>query len=495
MRFIVAIDQGTTGTTVLVLDSRGRGAGRAYREFTQHFPKPGWVEHDAEEIWRVTLAVLRKACRAARARGRDVAAIGITNQRETTMLWDRRSGRPVHRAIVWQDRRTSDHCEALRAAGAEDLVRRKTGLVLDPYFSATKLRWLLGHVRRAGERAARGELCFGTIDAWLVWKLTGGAVHATDPTNASRTLLYDINTRAWDPELCRLFEVPESVLPEVRPSSGSFGDATPDVLGEPVPIAGIAGDQQSALFGQGCTEPGMAKNTYGTGCFLLLQTGARPVTSTHGLLTTVACDARGGPAYALEGAVFMAGAAIQWLRDGLGLLATAAESERHARSVDDSLGVHVVPAFVGLGAPYWDPEARGAVLGLTRGVTRAHLVRATLESLAFQIRDVADAMAADAGSPLQALRVDGGASANDFLMQFQADLLGLPVERPALVETTAVGAAQLAGLAVGFWRTPKELAAMRRKDRRFRPRMPAERREALYRGWQEAVRRVRSRLA
>ena len=495
MRFIVAIDQGTTGTTVLVLDRRGRVAGRAYREFTQHFPKPGWVEHDAEEIWRVTLAVLRKACRAARARGRDVAAIGITNQRETTMLWDRRSGRPVHRAIVWQDRRTSDHCEALRAAGAEDLVRRKTGLVLDPYFSATKLRWLLGHVRRAGERAARGELCFGTIDAWLVWKLTGGAVHATDPTNASRTLLYDINTRAWDPELCRLFEVPESVLPEVRPSSGSFGDATPDVLGEPVPIAGIAGDQQSALFGQGCTEPGMAKNTYGTGCFLLLQTGARPVTSTHGLLTTVACDARGGPAYALEGAVFMAGAAIQWLRDGLGLLATAAESERHARSVDDSLGVHVVPAFVGLGAPYWDPEARGAVLGLTRGVTRAHLVRATLESLAFQIRDVADAMAADAGSPLQALRVDGGASANDFLMQFQADLLGLPVERPALVETTAVGAAQLAALAVGFWRTPKELAAMRRKGRRFRPRMPAERREALYRGWQEAVRRVRSRLA
>ena len=495
MRFIVAIDQGTTGTTVLVLDRRGRVAGRAYREFTQHFPKPGWVEHDADEIWRVTLAVLRKACRAAGARGGDVAAIGITNQRETTMLWDRRSGRPVHRAIVWQDRRTSDHCEALRAAGAEDLVRRKTGLVLDPYFSATKLRWLLGHVRRAGERAARGELCFGTIDAWLVWKLTGGAVHATDPTNASRTLLYDINTRAWDPELCRLFEVPESVLPEVRPSSGSFGDATPDVLGEPVPIAGIAGDQQSALFGQGCTEPGMAKNTYGTGCFLLLQTGARPVTSTHGLLTTVACDARGGPAYALEGAVFMAGAAIQWLRDGLGLLATAAESERHARSVDDSLGVHVVPAFVGLGAPYWDPEARGAVLGLTRGVTRAHLVRATLESLAFQIRDVADAMAADAGSPLQALRVDGGASANDFLMQFQADLLGLPVERPALVETTAVGAAQLAGLAVGFWRTPKELAAMRRKDRRFRPRMPAERREALYRGWQEAVRRVRSRLA
>jgi len=495
MRFVVAIDQGTTGTTVLVLDRRGRLAGRAYREFTQHFPKPGWVEHDAEEIWRVTLAVLRRACRLARARGRDIAAIGITNQRETTLLWDRRTGRPVHRAIVWQDRRTADHCQALRAAGAEELVRRKTGLVLDPYFSATKVGWLLGHVRGAGERAARGELCFGTIDAWLVWKLTGGAVHATDPTNASRTLLYDINERVWDPELCRLFGVPDSLLPEVRPSSGPFGDATPDVLGAPVPIAGIAGDQQSALFGQGCTEAGMAKNTYGTGCFLLMHTGARPVTSTHGLLTTVACDARGGPAYALEGAVFMAGAAIQWLRDGLGLLGTAAESERHARSVDDSLGVHVVPAFVGLGAPYWDPEARGAVLGLTRGVTRSHLVRATLESLAFQIRDVADAMAADAGGPLRELRVDGGAAANDFLMQFQADLLGVPVERPALIETTAIGAAQLAGLAVGFWRTPKELGAMRRKDRRFRPRMPALRREALYRDWQDAVRRVRSRLA
>jgi glycerol kinase len=495
MRFVVAIDQGTTGTTVLVLDRRGRVAGRAYREFTQHFPKPGWVEHDAEEIWRVTLAVLRKACRAAGARARDIAAIGITNQRETTMLWDRRSGRPVHRAIVWQDRRTSDRCEALRAAGAEDLVRRKTGLVLDPYFSATKLRWLLGHVRRAGERAVRGELCFGTIDAWLVWKLTGGAVHATDPTNASRTLLYDINTRAWDAELCRLFEVPESVLPEVRPSSGSFGDATPDILGDPVPIAGIAGDQQAALFGQGCVEPGMAKNTYGTGCFLLLYTGAQSVTSTHGLLTTIACDARGGPAYALEGAVFIAGAAIQWLRDGLRVISTAAESERQARSVDGSLGVHVVPAFVGLGAPHWDADARGAVLGLTRGVTRAHLIRATLESVAFQTRDVADAMAADAGGPLHELRVDGGAAANDFLMQFQADLLGVPVARPALVETTAVGAAQLAGLAVGFWRTPRELEAMRRKGRRFRPHMPAERREALYRDWHEAVRRVRSRLA
>jgi glycerol kinase len=495
MRFVVAIDQGTTGTTVLVLDRRGRVCGRAYREFTQYFPRPGWVEHDPEEIWRVTLGVLRTACRRAGARGRDIAGIGITNQRETTVLWDRRRGRPVHRAIVWQDRRTAEHCHALRAAGAEDLLRRKTGLVLDPYFSATKLRWLLGHVRRAEERAARGELCFGTIDSWLVWKLTGGAVHITDPTNASRTLLYDIHAQRWDPELCRLFEVPDALLPEVRPSSGVFGETTPDVLGVPVPIAGIAGDQQSALFGQGCTAPGMAKNTYGTGCFLLLYTGQRPVGSSHGLLTTVACDERGGPAYALEGAVFVAGAAIQWLRDGIGLLARAAESEKHARSVDDSLGVYVVPAFVGLGAPYWDPEARGAVLGLTRGVTRAHLVRATLESLAFQTRDLMDAMAADAGAPLGELRVDGGAAANDFLMQFQADLLGVPVERPSLVETTALGAAQLAGLAVGFWKSPRELAATRKKDRRFRPRMTADRREALYRGWQDAVSRVRTRPA
>jgi len=493
-RFVVAVDQGTTGTTVLVLDRRGRVAGRAYQEFTQHFPKPGWVEHDPEEIWRTTLAVLRKACRRAGARGRDLAAIGITNQRETTVVWDRRTGRPVHRAIVWQDRRTAGYCDALRAAGAEDLVRRKAGLVLDPYFSATKLRWLLGNVRRAEERAARGELCFGTIDSWLVWKLTGGGVHVTDPTNASRTLLYDIHAQRWDEELSRLFEVPPSMLPEIRPSSGIFGETTADLLGTPVPIAGIAGDQQSALFGQGCTAPGMAKNTYGTGCFLLLHTGQQAVASTHGLLTTIACDERGRPAYALEGAIFIAGAAIQWLRDGLGLLRKAAESEHAARSVDSSLGVYVVPAFVGLGAPYWDAEARGAVLGLTRGVTRAHLVRATLEALAFQTRDVMDAMAADAGAPLQALRVDGGAAANDFLMQFQADLLGVPVERPALVETTAMGAAQLAGLAVGFWRSPKELGASRRKDRRFRPRMAAERREALYRGWHEAVRRVRGRL-
>ena len=492
-RCVVAIDQGTTGSTVLVFDHAGRVIGRAYSEFTQHFPRPGWVEHDPEEIWRVTLRVLRQACRRARVQARDVAALGITNQRETTVLWDRGTGKPVHRAIVWQDRRTAPLCEALRARGAEAQVREKTGLVLDPYFSGTKLRWLLEQVPRAAARARRGELCFGTIDTWLVWRLTGGKVHATDATNASRTLLYDIHARAWDAALCALLEVPEAVLPTVHPSSGEFGQTTADVLGASVPIAGIAGDQQAALFGQGCVDAGMAKNTYGTGCFLLLNTGDRPVRSDHGLLTTIACDARGGPAYALEGSVFIAGAAIQWLRDGLGLLRKAAESERLARTVDSSLGVYLVPAFVGLGAPYWDPDARGALLGLTRGVSRAHVVRAALESLAFQTRDVVEAMAADAGEPLRTLRVDGGAAANGFLMQFQADLLGVPVERPRVLETTAMGAAFLAGLGTGFWRSQADLVRARRIDRRFRPRMRSETRDALYRGWQAAVDRVRSR--
>jgi glycerol kinase len=489
---VVAIDQGTTGTTVLVFDRRGRVVGRAYSEFTQHYPRPGWVEHDPEEIWTVSLRVLRQACRKAGVRARDVAALGITNQRETTVLWDRRTGKPVHRAIVWQDRRTAPLCEALRADGAEPLIRRKTGLVLDPYFAGTKLRWLLEHVPRAAERAARGELAFGTVDAWLVWKLTNGAVHATDPTNASRTLLYDIHAGAWDADLCELLRVPPALLPEVRPSSGLVATADASVLGAPVPIAGVAGDQQSALFGQGCVEPGMAKNTYGTGCFLLLHTGTEAVRSEHGLLTTVACDARGGPAYALEGAVFVAGAAIQWLRDGLQLLRTAAESERWARQVDSTLGVYLVPAFVGLGAPYWDAGARGALVGLTRGVTRAHLVRAALEALAYQTRDVVDAMTHAAGGALKALRVDGGAAANDFLMQFQADVLGVPVDRPRVVETTAMGAAFLAGLGVGFWRTQADLAQARKIDRRFRPRMKAAERDALYRGWQAAVARVRT---
>jgi glycerol kinase len=492
---VVAIDQGTSGTTVLVLDRRGRVVGRAYSEFRQYYPRPGWVEHDAEEIWKVTLRVLRQACRKARVRGRDVAALGITNQRETTVLWDRRTGRPIHRAIVWQDRRTAGECTRLREAGAEPTIRQKTGLVLDAYFSDTKIAWMLEHVKDARERAERGDLAFGTIDSWLVWKLTGGAAHVTDPTNASRTLLYDIHDGTWDAELGTLFGVPAAVLPNVLPSSGEFGRTTPEVLGVPVPIAGIAGDQQAALFGQGCVEPGMAKNTYGTGCFLLLHTGTRPVMSDGGLVTTVACDASGGRAYALEGSVFIAGAAIQWLRDGVGLLETAAESERVARGVDSTLGVYLVPAFVGLGAPYWDPDARGAFIGLTRGVSRAHLVRAALEALAYQTRDVADAMATAAGAPLKVLRADGGASANDFLMQFQADLLGVAVDRPKLVETTAAGAAFLAGLAVDFWRSQAELAGARTLGKRFKPRMRDTVREALYAGWQDAVARVRSRPA
>jgi glycerol kinase len=492
MACVVAIDQGTTGTTVLVLDKRGGVVARAYSEFTQHYPKPGWVEHDPEEIWRVTVKVLRQAVKRARLRARDVAAIGITNQRETTVLWDRKTGRPVHHAIVWQDRRTASVCDGLKTAGHEALVRARTGLVLDPYFSGTKLRWLLDHVRGARDRAATGALAFGTIDTWLLWKLTGGAVHATDPTNASRTLLFDIHARAWDPELLGILDVPASVLPVVRPSSGRFGDTIPELLGAPVPVAGIAGDQQAALFGQGCVAPGSAKNTYGTGCFLLLNTGDRAVASRSGLVTTVACDATGGIAYALEGSVFIAGAAIQWLRDGLGFMKKAAESEKLARRVDSTLGVYLVPAFVGLGAPYWDAEARGALVGLTRGVTREHVVRAALESLAYQTRDVVDAMAEDAGTRLAELRVDGGAAANDFLMQFQADLLGVPVERPRIVETTAMGAAALAGLAVGFWGSPGELARARQVDRRFRPRMAPETREMLYRGWRAAVARVRS---
>jgi glycerol kinase len=493
LRSVVAIDQGTTGTTVLVFDRAGKIVGRAYSEFTQHYPKPGWVEHDAEEIWRVTLRVLRQACRRARVRARDIAALGITNQRETVVLWDRRTGRPIHRAIVWQDRRTAPECERLKFDGAEALIRDHTGLVIDPYFSGTKLRWLLQHVPQAAERAARGDLCFGTIDTWLIWKLTGGALHATDPTNASRTLLYDIRTNQWDPELCRLLEVPEAVLPVVKPSSGEFALADKSVLGAPIPIAGVAGDQQAALFGQGCVEPGMVKNTYGTGCFLLMYTGPTLARSERGLLTTVACDATGRPAYALEGSVFIAGAAIQWLRDGLKLLKRAKDSEALARRAGSNLGVYLVPAFVGLGAPYWDPDARGALLGVTRGVTGEHVVRAALESLAYQTRDVADAMAADAGQPLASLRADGGASTNGFLMQFQADLLGVPVDRPRVVETTAMGAAFLAGLATGFWRDQAALAKARRLDRRFSPRMKPAERDALYRGWTEAVARVRSR--
>ncbi|MGD0950374.1 MAG: glycerol kinase GlpK [Candidatus Binatia bacterium] len=487
---ILAIDQGTTGTTGIVFDASGRVRGRGYSEFRQYYPRPGWVEHDPEEIWRVTQRVIGAALRAARLKPKDVAAIGITNQRETTVLWDRKTGKPVHRAIVWQDRRTAPRCEALRAEGAEALIRAKTGLVTDPYFSGTKLEWLFDHLKTTRQRAQR--LAFGTIDSWLIWKLTSGQVHATDFTNASRTLLFNIHERAWDQELLHLLHVPAEVLPRLVPSAGIVAATDARVFGAEVPITGIAGDQQAALFGQACFRPGLVKNTYGTGCFLLMYTGDQAVESRRGLLTTMACAPNGQPAYAVEGSIFIAGAAVQWLRDGLALIKHAKDSEALARQVDSTLGVYLVPAFVGLGAPYWDAAARGALVGLTRGVTRAHVARATLESLAYQTRDVVDTMAAESGRPLTGLRVDGGAAANNLLMQFQADILGVAVDRPKVIETTALGAALLAGLGVGLWKSEEELERLRRPDRVFRPRMAPEQREALYQGWRRAVAAVRS---
>ncbi|HVO10338.1 MAG TPA: glycerol kinase GlpK [Vicinamibacteria bacterium] len=491
---VVALDQGTTGSTSLVFGPEGEVLGRAYGEITQHYPAPGFVEHDAEEIWTTSLRVLRQAIAASGVPPLGIRAIGITNQRETTVLWDRRTGDPVHRAIVWQSRQSAGVCARLKAAGHEPLFHERTGLVLDPYFSGSKIAWLLERDPALRARAEAGELAFGTIDSWLVHRLTGGRTHVTDPTNASRTLLYDIHARRWDAELCGVLGVPQAMLPEVRPSSGVFAEtAALDGLPAGIPLAGMAGDQQAALFGQGCFEAGMAKNTYGTGAFLVLNTGERRVISRRGLLTTLCCDARGQAAYALEGSVFIAGAAVQWLRDELGLVKTASETAPLAGSVPDTAGVYVVPAFVGLGAPYWDADARGAIVGLTRGASRAHLVRATLESLAYQSRDVIDAMNEESGVPLRELRVDGGASANDFLMQFQADLLGVPVDRPALVETTAAGAAFLAGLGTGFWRDAQELARTRRRDRLFTPALSPARRQELYAGWQAAVGRVLSR--
>ncbi len=485
---ILALDQGTTGSTAMVLDAAGAVRGRGYAELPQHFPRPGWVEHDGNEIWESVRRAVRLALRASRVDPRRIAAIGITNQRETALLWDRGSGAPVARAIVWQDRRTAERCAALRRSGLEPEIRRRTGLVLDPYFSATKLEWLLRHQPRLRALARRGRLAFGTVDTWLVWKLTGGAVHATDPTNASRTMLFHIGERRWDRTLLARFDVPAPVLAEVRPSSGDFGrtrGAAP--VPDGIPVTGVAGDQQAALFGQGCVSPGQSKNTYGTGCFLLFHTGHRRVASRAGLLTTLACGPRGEPAYALEGSVFVAGAALQWLRDGLGILARAADSEGMARRVPDAGGVVLVPAFVGLGAPYWRADVRGALFGLTRGTTRAHVVRAALESLAFQSRDLVEAMARDAGHRVRALRVDGGAAANDWLMQYQADLLGVPVERPRVIETTALGAGLLAGLGVGLWRSHRDLDRARRVERVFRPRRPRAWRQAEYRRWRHAV--------
>lgn len=492
-KYVLSIDQGTTGTTVLVLDHGGSVVSRGYSEFTQHYPKPGWVEHDAEEIWDVTRRVMDEALQGASISAAEVAALGITNQRETTVLWDRETGRPVAPAIVWQCRRTAGLCKELEARGLAATFREKTGLVLDAYFSGTKVQWLLDQDPAVAARARAGDVLFGTIDSWLLFKLTGGRVHATDYTNASRTLLYDIHRKQWDPELLEVLGVPPAMLPEVRSSSGVFGETAPDVLGGArVPVAGIAGDQQAALYGQGCWEPGMLKQTYGTGCFLLMNMGQNDTLSSNGLITTLCCDARGGPAYCLEGSIFIAGAAIQWLRDGLGLLEEARESEALARSVEDTAGVYFVPAFVGLGAPYWDMDARGAILGLTRGAGRAHVVRAALEAIAYQTRDLVEAMKADSGVPVKELRVDGGASANDFLMQFQADLLDTPVDRPTQVETTALGSAYLAGLAVEFWKDPAELSSVRQRARLFTPAMDEAEREGLYRGWKSAVARTRS---
>jgi glycerol kinase len=491
-RYVLALDQGTSGSTALVVDPDGRILARGYAELPQYYPRPGWVEHDPEEIWTTIGQAVASALTQARVRGPEIAAVGITNQRETTVVWERATGRPIHRAIVWQCRRTAEMCDRLRADGAEPAVRERTGLVLDAYFSGTKIRWLLEHIDRARARAERGELAFGTVDSWLLWKLTGGAVHATDVSNASRTLCLNLRTVDWDDQMLALLGVPRAVLPRVMPSAGVFGE-TVDLgwLPRGVPVAGIAGDQHAALFGLACYEVGSAKNTYGTGCFVLLNTGATPVVSRHGLLTTIAWQIDGQTTYALEGSVFIAGAAMQWLRDGLGVLKSAADSQGMAESVPDTGGVYFVPAFVGLGAPYWDMYARGTIVGITRGTTTAHLVRAALEAIAYQSRDVLEAMAADAGAPIRALRVDGGAAANDFLCQFQADVLDVRVERPRVIETTALGAAGLAGLGVGVWRSLSDFAERAAIERSFVPAMPGDAREARYRAWRRAVERAR----
>ncbi|MBV6500619.1 MAG: Glycerol kinase [Prosthecobacter sp.] len=490
MKYLLALDQGTTSSRSILFDTQGRVVAVAQREFTQHYPQPGWVEHDAEEIWATQLRTAQEVLKKARLSPRDIAAVGITNQRETTVAWDRRTGRPVANAIVWQDRRTAKFCDKLKAKGEAARIGAKTGLVVDAYFSATKMHWLLQNVPEARALAKAGRLAVGTIDSWLLWKLTEGRVHATDVSNASRTMLYNIGTGKWDADLLKLFGVPASALPEVRPSSGVFGETT--LLGGSIPIAGIAGDQQSALFGQVCTQPGMVKNTYGTGCFMLMHTGTKRIVSTNNLLTTVAWQLDGGPMeYAVEGSVFIAGAVVQWLRDGLGIIRKSSEVEALAASVPDTGGVHVVPAFAGLGAPHWDQHARGLICGMTRGTTRAHIARAALEGIAYQVADILNAMQADAGVKLRELRVDGGASTNNLMMQFQADILGVPVVRPVVTETTALGAAYLAGLGVGLWKKPADIASQWQAERRFKPAMSAVRRKSLMAGWARALERAK----
>ncbi len=488
MKAILSLDQGTTSSRAILFDQNGRSLAAAQQEFRQLFPQPGWVEHDADEIWQTQRDVASRAIAQSGLRAQDIGAIGITNQRETTVVWERQTGRPIAHAIVWQDRRTAGLCDELKRAGREELFTRKTGLVLDAYFSGTKLKWLLDHIRGARDRAARGELAFGTIDSWLIWNLTGGRTHVTDVSNASRTLLFNIHSLDWDDELLALLDIPRAVLPSIVSSSQGVGETDCEGLPQGLPIAGVAGDQQAALFGQACHEPGMAKNTYGTGCFMLMNTGTQPVASQNRLLTTVAWRIGDTTHYALEGSVFVAGAAIQWLRDGLGIIQTSDEVERLASSVEDTGGVYLVPAFAGLGAPHWDQSARGAIVGLTRGTTRAHIARAALESIAYQSADLLAAMTADSGIALKELRVDGGATVNNLLMQFQADLLGVPVVRPVVTETTALGAAYLAGLAVGFWRDVQEIAAQWRKECIFTP-APTAGLEVRMRDWQRAVER------
>ena len=492
--YVLALDQGTTSSRAILFGHDGRSIAQRSQEFPQIYPQPGWVEHSAEEIWSSQINVATQVMQDRRIRLDQIAAIGITNQRETTIVWDRRTGVPIANAIVWQDRRTAGRCDELRRAGWADKLRQKTGLVLDAYFSATKIEWLLNNIPGAREKAERGDLLFGTVDSFLIWRMTGHTVHMTDFSNASRTMLFNIHTMAWDDELLQLFGVPRSMLPEVRPSSEVYGHTTNGLFGQSgsALIAGAAGDQQAATFGQACFEAGQVKNTYGTGCFLLMNTGPTPVVSQHNLLTTVGWKVNGVVTYCLEGSVFIGGAVIQYLRDSLRILADAAESEQIAQSVADSGGVYFVPAFVGLGAPYWDPYARGALLGLTRGSGRAEIVRAALESVAYQSRDLLEAMTADSGTALRDLRVDGGMVANNFLMQFQADILGLPVERPQVAETTALGAAYLAGLAVGYWDSPAEIQKNWTLDRRFEPTMDEAAREKAYAGWKRAVTRAQA---
>ncbi|MGE5469967.1 MAG: glycerol kinase GlpK [Bacteroidota bacterium] len=488
-QFVLALDQGTTSARAILFDRRGDIHGLAQQEIIQHYPQSGWVEHDAGEIWQAQLAVARAVLRENDIAARQIAAVGITNQRETTVLWDRASGQPLHRAIVWQDRRSAGICDQLAAAGHTERFRERTGLVLDAYFSGTKLKWLLDHIPGARARAERGELAFGTIDSWLTWQLSGGLEHVTDPSNASRTLLFDIHRRCWDEDLLGLLDIPPALLPRVVDSSGPIATVAADWLGAELPLCSLVGDQQAATFGQACLEHGMAKNTYGTGCFLLMNTGEQPMASRHRLLTTIGWQHRSRTTYLLEGSVFMGGATVQWLRDGLGLITSTGQIEALAASVPDNGGVYLVPAHTGLGAPYWDPFARGAIFGMSRGTTGAHLARAALEAIAFQSAEVLQAMERDAGQPMRELRVDGGAAGNNLLLQFQADLLGVPVVRPKITETTALGAAYLAGLAVGFWQDEAELSALWQAECRFEPAMPADRRAALFVDWHRAVER------